>query len=167
VTCRALGKNLQDHLQLPMIFRSKIPMPNTTLLTGNALFVCTKENSSLVDVQINFTPSLPQPLAPILPDLGGPVCIFLPILVQPESRGEVSLRSKNPLDAPLVNPNYLKKEADIRVLTKAVELVRQLANTPKFLELNGGEMVPGEGCRYQLLSAAKALRSGILPEPVA
>jgi choline dehydrogenase len=39
----------------------------------------------------------------------------------------------------------LKSEADIRVLTKAVELVRQLANTPKFLELNGGEMVPGEG----------------------
>jgi choline dehydrogenase len=140
-----VGKNLQDHLQLPMIFRSKIPMPNTTLLTGNALFTCTKDDSSLVDLQINFTPSLPQPLAPILPDLGGPVCIFLPILVQPESRGEVSLRSKNPLDAPLVNPNYLKSEADIRVLTKAVELVRQLANTPKFLELNGGEMVPGEG----------------------
>jgi choline dehydrogenase len=84
-----VGKNLQDHLQLPMIFRSKIPMPNTTLLTGNALFTCTKDDSSLVDLQINFTPSLPQPLAPILPDLGGPVCIFLPILVQPESRGEV------------------------------------------------------------------------------
>jgi choline dehydrogenase len=139
-----VGKNLQDHLQLPMIFRSKIPMPNTTLLTGNALFVCTREEGGLVDLQINFTPSLPQPLAPILPDLGGPVCIFLPILVQPASRGEVTLRSKNPLDAPLVNPNYLKENADLQVLAKAVELVRSIAHTNKFLELNGGEMVPGE-----------------------
>ncbi|MCF2491007.1 GMC family oxidoreductase [Dyadobacter sp. CY347] len=138
-----VGKNLQDHLQLPMIFRSKIPMPNTTLLTGNALFINTKNDGSVVDLQINFTPSLPQPLAPILPDLGGPVCIFLPILVQPESRGEVMLRSKNAADAPIINPNYLENEADVTVLSKAVELVRKLANTPKFLELNGGEMVPG------------------------
>ncbi|SKC05487.1 GMC family oxidoreductase [Dyadobacter psychrophilus] len=138
-----VGKNLQDHLQLPMIFRSKIPMPNTTLLTGNALFVNTKNDGSAVDLQINFTPSLPQPLAPILPDLGGPVCIFLPILVQPESRGEVVLRSDNAADKPIINPNYLENEADVAVLSKAVELVRKLANTPKFLELNGGEMVPG------------------------
>lgn len=140
-----VGKNLQDHLQLPMIFRSRIPMPHTTLLTGNALFVNTKNDGSLVDLQINFTPSLPQPLAPVLPDLGGPVCIFLPILVQPESRGEVTLRSKNPADAPVVNPKYLDSDADMAVLSRAVELVRDLANTPKFLELNGGEMVPGPG----------------------
>lgn len=138
-----VGKNLQDHLQLPMIFRSKIPMPNTTLLTGNALFVNTKNDGSVVDLQINFTPSLPQPLAPILPDLGGPVCIFLPILVQPESRGEVVLRSNDAAEMPIINPNYLENEADVTVLSKAVELVRKLANTPKFLELNGGEMVPG------------------------
>ncbi|MCF2519624.1 GMC family oxidoreductase [Dyadobacter sp. CY351] len=138
-----VGKNLQDHLQLPMIYRSKIAMPNTTLLTGNALFVKVREESSVVDLQINFTPSLPGPLAPVLPDLGGPVCIFLPILVQPKSRGEVTLRSANPADKPVVNPNYLDQEADVEVLSKAVELVRKLANTPKFLELNGGEMVPG------------------------
>lgn len=144
-----VGKNLQDHLQLPMIFRSKIPMPKTTLLTGNALFVSTKGNDELVDLQINFTPSLPAPLAPVLPDLGGPVCIFLPILVQPESRGEVKLRSGNPLDPPLVNPNYLREKADIQVLADAVALVRKLANTAKFLELNGGEMVPGEGADLQ------------------
>ncbi|MCF0040600.1 GMC family oxidoreductase [Dyadobacter fanqingshengii] len=138
-----VGKNLQDHLQLPMIFRSKIPMPNTTLLTGNALFVNTKEDNGVVDLQINFTPSLPGPLAPVLPDLGGPVCIFLPILVQPQSRGEVKLHSSNPMDLPLINPNYLQEDADVAVLSKAVALVRKLANTQKFSELNGGEMVPG------------------------
>ena len=88
---------------------------------------------------------MPGPLAPILPDMGGPICIFLPILVQAESRGEVTLRSGNPMDAPLVNPNYLTERADVEVLVKAIEIVRALAGTPKFLELNGGEMMPGEG----------------------
>ncbi|CAG5069303.1 Alcohol dehydrogenase [acceptor] [Dyadobacter sp. CECT 9623] len=140
-----VGKNLQDHLQLPMIFRSKIPMPETTLLTGNALFINTKENGEPVDLQINFTPSMPRPLAPLLPDMGGPICIFLPILVQGESRGEVKLRSKNSVDPPLINPAYLTAPADLEVFFKAIELVRKLANTTKFLELNGGEMMPGEG----------------------
>jgi choline dehydrogenase len=139
-----VGKNLQDHLQLPMIFRSKIPMPNTTLLTGNALFLCSKESGGIVDLQINFTPSLPQPLAPVLPDLGGPVCIFLPILVQAESRGEVTLRSRDFNDAAVINPNYLSEQADLEALLKGVEMVRKLAGTSKFLEMNGGEIVPGQ-----------------------
>ncbi len=139
-----VGKNLQDHLQLPMIFRSKIPMPMTTLLTGNVLFTRTREGTGVPDLQLNFTPSISAPLSPILPDLGGPICIFLPILVQPESKGEVTLRSSDPADQALVNPNYLSEEADITTLKKAVELVRKLANTPTFQQMNGGELMPGE-----------------------
>ncbi len=138
-----VGKNLQDHLQLPIIYRSKIKMDNTTLLTGNVLFLNLVNESGLVDLQLNFTPSLPAPLAPILPDLGGPVCIFLPILVNPESRGEVRLTSNDPLVALEINPNYLAEKADLEVLKKGVELVRKLASTEAFEPLNGGEMVPG------------------------
>jgi choline dehydrogenase len=138
-----VGKNLQDHLQLPIIYRSKIEMEKTTLLTGNVLFVNLVSESGLVDLQLNFTPSLPAPLAPILPDLGGPICIFLPILVSPKSRGEVRLTSNNPLDPLYINPNYLAEEADLLVLKKGVELVRNLANTSAFEQLNGGELIPG------------------------
>ncbi len=138
-----VGKNLQDHLQLPMIFRAKIPLPMTTLLTGNVLFTRTREGAGVPDLQLNFTPSIPAPLAPVLPDLGGPACIFLPILVQPESRGEVSLRSANPADAPVVDPNYLKEEADVDTLVKAARLVRDLAKTKAFGELGGDELMPG------------------------
>lgn len=138
-----VGKNLQDHLQLPVIYRSKIPMEQTTLLTGNVLFVNLVNEAGMVDLQLNFTPSLPAPLATILPDFGGPVCIFLPILVFPESRGEVQLTSNDPLDAVQINPNYLSAEADLEVLKGGIDLVRNLASTLAFEPLNGGEMVPG------------------------
>ena len=140
-----VGKNLQDHLQLPMIFRAKISMPMTTLLTGNVLFTRTREGAGVPDLQLNFTPSIPAPLAPVLPDLGGPACIFLPILVQPESRGEVTLRSADPLDAPVIDPNYLQKEADVETLVAAAKLVRDLAKTKAFSQLGGDELLPGKG----------------------
>ncbi len=139
-----VGLNLQDHLQLPILYRSNTVTPQTTLLTGNVLFVNTKADDSVVDLQLNFTPGIPRPLASELPEFEFPICIFLPILVQPKSRGTVSLQSKDPLAPPLINPNYLSESADIRVLKKGVQLVRKIAAASAFEPMNGGEIMPGE-----------------------
>jgi choline dehydrogenase len=137
-----VGQNLQDHLQLPIIFRTDTKLPHTTLLTGNVLFVNTT-NTGAPDMQINFTPSMPAPLAPILPDFGGPVCIFLAILVQPKSKGEVKLASGDYATNPLINPQYLSNSADVEALSKAVEIIRNIAAQPAFAHLNVAEIVPG------------------------
>ncbi len=139
-----VGQNLQDHLQLPVVYRSKADQPMPTLLTGNTLFTSTRPDnpSAPPDLQLNFTPAVPSLLAPIL-DFGGPASIFLPIMVQPESRGEVRLRSANPSDHPVINPNYLREQTDVDVLVQAVKIIRTLANTKAFSDLNGGELVPG------------------------
>ncbi|MBL0174609.1 MAG: FAD-dependent oxidoreductase [Ignavibacteria bacterium] len=141
-----VGRNLQDHMQLPVIYRSKVDTPRTTLLTGNVLFVKTRTGMSAApsDLQLNFTPAIPKPLAPMLPDLGGPVAIFLPIMVQPFSIGEVTLRSANPLDAPVINPRYLECDADMEVFRKAIALIREMAATTAFAGINGGELAPGD-----------------------
>ncbi|GAB2558228.1 GMC family oxidoreductase [Spirosoma aerophilum] len=140
-----VGENLQDHVQLPVIFRAKSERPQTTLLTGNVLFVKTTDDAVAPDLQLNFTPSIPAPLAPFLPDFGGNVCIFLPILVQPKSVGTVKLRSADPLDKPVINPNYLSDAADVAVFRKAIDLIRKISETAAFASLNGGELAPGPG----------------------
>lgn len=141
-----VGQNLQDHLQLPVVYRSKVEQPPPEILTGNVVFIQTRDGMSAAppDLQLNFTPAAPLPLQPFLPDFGGPVCIFLPILVQPQSRGTVTLQSAKPKDPPIVDPNYLQCQTDVDVFKKALEIIRAIANAPAFSTLNGGEMAPGE-----------------------
>jgi choline dehydrogenase len=141
-----VGKNLQDHMQLPVVYQTKVNIPNTTLLTGNALFVRTRQGSDYAapDLQLNFTPSVPAPLAPIL-NIPVPACIFLPILVQPFSTGEVRLRSSNPLEAPVIDPGYLKQPADVKVFVEALRLIREIAGASAFADMNVAELVPGPG----------------------
>ncbi|GAB2570960.1 GMC family oxidoreductase [Spirosoma areae] len=53
---------------------------------------------------------------------------ILPTLLKPQSRGHIGLRSANPLDAPVIQPNYLADEADrlvlISGLRKAIEVMQ-------------------------------------------
>lgn len=139
-----VGQNLQDHMQLPIVFRTKDDRPKPSLLTGNALFVNTRTDTpdAAPDLQLNFTPAVPAQLAPVL-DFGGPVCVFLAILVQPKSLGEVKLRSSDAHAAPIINPRYLEDAADVQTLIKSVELARAIAGTKAFADLNVGEVVPG------------------------
>ncbi|MDQ4075798.1 MAG: GMC family oxidoreductase N-terminal domain-containing protein [Chloroflexota bacterium] len=140
-----VGQNLQDHMQLPVVYRSKVELPTPTLLTGNVLFVNTKGGNGDLppDLQLNFAPAAPGPLLPVLPDFGGPVGIFLPILVQPQSIGYVALRSSDPGDPPIINPNYLQREVDVQVFKSALKLIREIATTKAFSDLYEGELAPG------------------------
>lgn len=137
-----VGKNLQDHMQLPIIHKSKKDLPALTVLAGNILFTNTRSDSNAPDLQLMYSPAVPTALAGVF-NFDFPVSIFISILVQPQSRGTVSLRSANPHDTPIINPNYLQEQADVETLVKAVELARELMNTKSFAEYYDGEIVPG------------------------
>jgi choline dehydrogenase len=140
-----VGQNLQDHLQLPVVYASQRELPPTETLCGNILFTRTRAgmNAASPDLQMIFSPTVPKPLAAAL-SFPEPVCIFIPILVRPFSRGEVRLRSADPSVMPRIDPNYLACDADLHTLQSGVELVRRLASTRAFAAINGGEMVPGK-----------------------
>lgn len=138
-----VGQNLQDHMRLQVIYKSKQEMPVLDVLAEVGLFTRTRPNMEAAppDVQINFSAGLPQ-LAPIEFNADGPVSIFVPVLIQPQSRGEVKLRSANPQDPPVIDPRYMQTETDVQTYIRAIELCREIANTKAFADFNDGEVAP-------------------------
>ena len=64
-------------------------------------------------------------------------------LLRPEDRGTIRLRSNNPLDTPLIQPNYLSTEADRRSFINGVKYVRRLLQTEAYRQANTREINPG------------------------
>ncbi len=66
-------------------------------------------------------------------------------VIRPESRGSVRLASANPLDAPLIDQNYLGSGEDRRIARAAVRLAREVFAQPAFDALRAEELEPGPG----------------------
>ena len=57
---------------------------------------------------------------------------ILPSLVKPKSRGYVALRSRNPFDTPLIQPNFLQHPEDLQTMIKGVKKGIELINQNSF-----------------------------------
>ena len=76
---------------------------------------------------------------------------------RPESRGYVRLKSSDPFEAPIIQPNYLALESDRRVLLAGMRLARRLLKTKPLEPYYDREDFPGPGVESddELLGAAK------------
>jgi len=63
--------------------------------------------------------------------------------VNPASRGEITLRSKNPADKPKIQANYLQADFDIRTMISGIRLTREIINQRAFDRYRGKELAPG------------------------
>jgi len=81
---------------------------------------------------------------------------IFPVLLHPRSRGTIRLRSSNPDEAPLINPNYLADEADVKILAEGVQFVRRLINvqTLKNWEFHLTNRLLSECAKYGNYTAA-------------
>lgn len=140
-----VGQNLQDHLLLPQTYQSKQTLPEPTFIAEAGLFVRTRDGMEAAspDLQFHFSAGIPAFAPPGFAEV--PAFVFVPILVQPQSRGEVSLRSGNWQDPPVINPNYLQCEADVESHLQGIKITRELAHTQAFAEFYDGEVTPGVG----------------------
>ncbi|MGE5445616.1 MAG: GMC family oxidoreductase [Ignavibacteriales bacterium] len=153
-----VGENLQDHIGLPLLFRSKKPVSllaaksitsrlryllfKRGMLTSNLIeacaFVCTKSGITAPDLQLHFLAilSIDRPTEHGF--------TFVPTL-QPKSVGNILLRSGNPLDPPLIQPNYLsnRPEEEPDILIESIKLARRIVGTKAFEEYADGEIEPG------------------------
>jgi choline dehydrogenase len=64
-------------------------------------------------------------------------------LLRPHSRGSLSIRSANPRDLPLVDPNYLADGRDLQNLIEGMRIARELAATTPLREGLTAELLPG------------------------
>jgi len=117
---------------------SRMPMPiGAFLKTDPAL--------AQPDIQLilRFFPSANQPWFPGIRPRPRDSFMVRPIILHPESRGEVRLRSANPEDRPMIQQNFLSAAGDLQTLRAGVRLARDLASHAALNLYRGEELLPG------------------------
>ena len=160
-----VGQNLQDHSSIILQYGCKksfpihkVNQPHRKLATG-IRWVFTRKglatsniweaggliksspNAAYPDIQYHFGPvgfefnndkiSLLQAFAIHVDQL------------RPRSRGQVTLKSGNPLEKPLMTFNYLQDPKDLAEMVGGFKKARELISQPAFDEFRGVELIPG------------------------
>jgi choline dehydrogenase-like flavoprotein len=165
-----VGANLQDHLQLRLIYkvdgittlneRYHSPLGLASMLAEYALF--RRGPLTMAPSQLGlFTRSDPdqeranlefhiQPLS--LDRFGEPLHKFPAFTasvanLRPTSRGYLRLRSRDPVDRPVIKLNYLSTEQDRRIAISSIRLTRRIAAQPALAPFHPAEYLPGPAVR--------------------
>ena len=175
----AVGKNLQDHLQVRMVFKTNTRTLNDELntwwkkaliglqymlfrtgpLTLSASQVYAFTNTSLDGSRPNIQFHM-QPLSADKPGDGvHPFSAFTMSIcnLRPESRGEVKINSSDPTQLPKIIPNYLSTNSDKKIAIDSIKVARKIADADSLKKYILEEYVPGPSFKSdeELLEAAK------------
>ncbi|AYF89276.1 choline dehydrogenase [Pseudomonas sp. DY-1] len=161
-----VGGNLQDHLQLRLIFKVS-GVPTLNQLAGNwwgklgmglqylasrsgplamapsqlGAFVRSGPEQTRANLEYHVQPlsleRFGEPLHPF-PAFTASVCNL-----RPQSRGRVDIRSVDHKAPPLIRPNYLSDAEDLRVAADAIRLTRRIAAAPALARYRPEEYLPG------------------------
>lgn len=66
-------------------------------------------------------------------------------IARPESRGTIMAQSSDPRQAPLIKPNYMSTENDVRVIVEGLRQARAVFEQSALNTYSAGETVPGSG----------------------
>jgi choline dehydrogenase-like flavoprotein len=165
-----LGGNLQDHLQLRLIYkvhgigtlneqyhsligRAKMGLQYALFRTGpltmppSQMGIFTRSDKSRERANIQFHI---QPLS--LDKFGDPLHEFPAFTMsvcnlQPTSRGTLRLKSRNPAEGLSIRPNYLATDEDKKVAADSIRVARGIAREPSLMKYNPEEILPGPQLR--------------------
>jgi choline dehydrogenase len=162
---KGVGRNLQDHLDASIQYECSQPITlysqanplaamktglqymlfGTGLATGQGLesgaFLKSRPDLETPDLQFHFIAALMTDHTRVKADRHG----FMAHVCQlrPQSRGYVTLKSSDPLAAPIIQPNYLEAEEDRRAMREGVKLARDVFAQEAFDPFRGPELMPG------------------------
>jgi choline dehydrogenase-like flavoprotein len=165
-----VGGNLQDHLQLRLIFRVEgVPTlneryhslprrawmgveyalfrtgPLTMAPSQLGFFTRSDPRQERANIQFHV-----QPLS--LDKFGDPLHTFPAFTMsvcnlQPASRGTLRLKNREPGAAPEIKPNYLSADEDRRVAADSVRVARRVVAQPALKRYRPEEILPGPRVR--------------------
>jgi len=170
VDLKGVGENLQDHLavlvhytrpeagqfrELMRFDRISMAMvqaflfnsgPATVLPGGLHGFIKTRPELAVPDIQFLFRGAPPNAhmwfpgiKAPYTDGFG-----MRPVLLHPESRGRMLLRSTDPRAKPRIIQNFLDSRADIETLRTGVRIARDVLQQKPLDRWRGEEVAPGK-----------------------
>ncbi len=162
-----VGQNLQDHYQVRFVYKCteaitvndimmsparmaimgiQYALFRTGPLTASAgqvgIFTKSRAELEAPDIQfhfIGFSADRPGEGLHKFSGFSQNVC-----QLRPESRGEILLKSADPLAPPAIHPNYLSAELDRTVLLAGLKLGRRIAAQPAMRAFIDSEYLPGE-----------------------
>jgi choline dehydrogenase len=166
---KGVGRNLQDHLDCSVQYECSEPITlysqanplraaktglqyllfRSGLATGQGLesgaFLKSRPDLETPDLQFHFIAALMFDHTRRQADRHG----FMAHVCQlrPQSRGFISIKSSDPLVAPLIQPNYLEAEEDLRALREGVKIAREIFAQEAFDPYRGPELMPGAHVR--------------------
>ena len=162
-----VGDNLQDHLQVRLIYKCSQPVttnddlrtlwgrmrigmqwlfarrgPLAIGIQLGGLFARALPDAKTPDVQFHFGTISADVVAGKPHDFSGftvSVC-----QLRPTSRGTVRIKSADPLTAPAISANYLATQYDCDVMVAATQLTRRLMRTEAMKHFIAEEYKPGQ-----------------------
>ncbi|SLN63699.1 GMC family oxidoreductase [Oceanibacterium hippocampi] len=166
----AVGRHLQDHFDVGLIYRSTVPTLNNQLhpwwgkywagsrylLTrGGPLalslnqaggFIRSRPGLARPNVQVYFSPlsylKAPPGTRPLMNPDPYPAFNISVSACRPTSRGLLRLRSADPAESPEIRPGYLATEHDRQEVLEGLRFLRRLAATPTMQRLIAEEIEP-------------------------
>lgn len=164
-----VGDNLQDHLQIRMVYKVcnaktlntmanswhgklKIGMEYAFFRSGPmsmapsqlGAFAKSDPAQARANLQYHVQPlsleKFGDPLHPF-PAFTASVCNL-----RPQARGHVRIASANAADAPKITPNYLSTDGDRQVAIDAIRLTRSIVAAPALQQYDPQELKPGPQC---------------------
>lgn len=133
-----VGQNFQDHLKLSIRWNGKTELPGSTVTAGMFTRSNPMEWGDAPDLQFYVGRGLETPDKFITITVS---------LVQPRSRGEIRLRSADPMAAPIIRGNYLQEQRDVDALVQGVKLSRWLGEAEPYEPLRADEILPGPAAK--------------------
>jgi choline dehydrogenase len=156
-----VGENLQDHPYVSCVWdvpaggsladaeKPKAVLeyllrktgPLTSTVAEAFAFIRSRPGLPAPDLQFHFAPAYFVDNG--FEEYDGHAITSGPVLVQPESRGWVRLRSADPSAKPRILTNSLAEDEDVAALRAGIERAREIAGAGPLAEVVGRELFPG------------------------